>query len=157
MLLYNYRVREAARVPYQWCYFGAADIPFNRVSIPSRFNPRLSPPGSVGICVEVTRHPDDARIAAPEAAEPAIRKILLETGVIGSQAEIAGVSLEHVRDVYPIYTRDYQRKRDEVMQRLSQVSGLHLVGRSGRFWYNNMDNSIEDAMGVAAAAGAGHG
>jgi len=153
MLLYNYRVREPARVPYQWCYFGSADIPFNRVSIPSRFNPGLSPPGKVGVCVEVTCHADDPRMECPEKAEPAIRRVLANTSIIGGQAEIEGVAIERIPEAYPIYSIDYQQKLDTLMQKYSQISNLHLLGRSGRFWYNNMDNSIEDAIIIAKVIG----
>lgn len=153
MLLYNYRVCEPARVPYQWCYFGAADIPFNRVSIPSHFNPLLSPPGKVGVCVEVTCPVGDLRMDCPEKAEPAIRRVLTDAGIIGGRAEVEGVAIERIPDVYPIYALDYQQKLDALVQRLSRISNLHLVGRSGRFWYNNMDNSIEDAIMVANMMG----
>jgi len=148
--LYNYRVREPARIPYQWCYFGAADVPFNRVSIPSNFNPVLSPPGNSGVCVEVTCPYGDPRLARPEQIEPVIRKTLLEIGIIGSREIIEGVDIELIHEAYPMYTLDYRQERDKAMQAFSRIANLHLLGRSGRFWYNNMDNSIEDAMKMAA-------
>jgi len=153
MLIYNFRVREPARIPYQWCYFGSADVPFNRVSIPSNFNPALSPPGACGVCVEVTCPPGDPRLSNPEQGEPAIRKALADTGLIGRQAAIEGLAIEHIREVYPMYGLDYRLERDRAIQGLSRIPNLHLLGRSGRFWYNNMDNSIEDAMATALRMG----
>lgn len=149
MLVYNYRVSEPTRIPYQWCYFGSADIPFNRVSIPSNFNPVLSPSGKCGVCVEVTCHGGDVRMERPEQADPVIRKVLVDNGIISSQSVIEGVTIERIREAYPMYVLGYQGTRDAVLQELSQFANLHLLGRSGRFWYNNMDNSIEDALKMA--------
>lgn len=153
IITYNYRVREPARIPYQWCYFGAANIPFNRVSIPSMFNPALSPPGKTGLCVERTCRVTDSCWQEPEPAEPEIRRVLAEVGIIGSEALVEGVEIERVREAYPMYSLGYQNNLAAAVRDISGISNLFLAGRSGRFWYNNMDNSIEDALKMAELTG----
>lgn len=149
LITYNYQVRESARIPYQWCYFGAADIPFNRVSIPSMFNPVLSPSGSTGICVEKTCCRNDPVWEFPERKETEVRKALAGVGIISGDTVVEEVAIERIRDAYPVYAMGYQEKLDAGVAELSGIHHLYLAGRTGRFWYNNMDNSIEDAMRVA--------
>ncbi|MFH1791332.1 MAG: FAD-dependent oxidoreductase, partial [Candidatus Omnitrophota bacterium] len=54
-----------------------------------------------------------------------------------------------IRDAYPVYTLDYARKLDIVMEDLSRIKNLTLAGRTGLFWYNNMDDSIRNGLDVA--------
>ncbi len=146
LVLYNYRLNRVPNVDYQWCYFGSSDIPFNRVSIPSLFNPALAPNGKSGACVEVTCMKGDDFWNAPQKAEAAIRKKLCSSGVIRNTGDIVGFNIEKVSNAYPIYSLGYKSVLDNNLQRLSRYGNLKLLGRTGAFWYNNMDHSIEAAL-----------
>jgi len=148
LVLYNYRLKTPCAVPYQWCYFGEAQIPFNRVSFPTRFNPKLAPTGCSGICVEVTCRTTDPLWSNPMDREPAIRKVLAGYGMILSDDSVEGVAIERVNDAYPVYRTG---ALDEVRRFTNEipVSNLTLSGRTGGFWYNNMDNSISEALRLA--------
>ena len=149
LLIYAYRVAEPPRLDYQWCYFGAADIPFNRVSIPFRFNPALSPPGHTGVCVEVTCRKGDAVWESPEDREPLIRRAMAATGVIGDERNIDGYVVKKVAEAYPVYTLNYAEKVAEALRYAERFSNLKFLGRTAAFWYNNMDHSIEKGLALA--------
>lgn len=149
LLLYNYRLTVPCQVFYQWCYFGETRIPFNRVSFPTRFNPSLAPTGCSGICVEVTCRTGDALWDDPQVREPAIRRALAENGLIPSLEAVSGVAVERVSDAYPVYRTGYREQVDRFMRELP-ATNLVLSGRTGGFWYNNMDNSIAEALELAA-------
>lgn len=146
LLLYNYRLDAPPCIDYQWCYFGSADIPFNRVSVPVHFNPALAPAGKSGICVEVTCRKGDRAWKVPGEMDPAIRKALAATGVIRDGDEISGLSVERIADAYPVYDLDYPDKVRKVEEHLKQWGNIKLLGRTGTFWYNNMDHSIGSAL-----------
>lgn len=148
LLLYNYRLTVPCQVPYQWCYFGEARVPFNRVSFPTRFNPAAAPIGGSGLCVEVTCRQGDQLWTDPIAREPAIRRTLIEYGLIPSPDAVSGVAVERVADAYPVYRTGYREQVDRFMRELP-VTNLILSGRTGGFWYNNMDNSIAEALQLA--------
>ena len=44
---------------------------------------------------------------------------------------------------YPIYHRSYPEDLDKAQQAFASFENLHMAGRTGTFWYNNMDHCIE--------------
>jgi len=146
LIIFNYRLAVEAPMDYQWCYFGAGDVPFNRVSIPVLFNPSLAPPGKSGLCVEVTCMEGDGNWESPHRLEAAIRDKLRSTGVIKDIDTIIGYNIEKIPNAYPIYTMNYKSIFNDVLQKTGGLKNLKLLGRTGSFWYNNMDHSIEAAL-----------
>lgn len=146
LLLYNFCLDSTAACQYQWCYFGAADVPFNRVSIPVLFNPSLAPAGKAGICVEVTCRTGDPAWQAPETLEHEIRRALTGNEIVRQEKDIAVCHIERLANAYPVYTLDYAEKVAHTMAALARFENLRLLGRTGTFWYNNMDHSIGAAL-----------
>lgn len=146
LLLYNYRITHPPSIDYQWCYYGSEALPFNRISIPALFNPALAPEGRAGLCVEVTCMQGDGAWNSPEAMEPALTKALAKVGVIGGEHEVSGLAIEKIPNAYPIYALDYREKRDKLVEAVSSFRNINLLGRTGGFWYNNMDHSIRAAI-----------
>lgn len=151
LILYNYQINHMPRNSYQWCYFSPGDIPFNRVSTPMLFNLLLAPKWQTGICVEVTCRKGDSRWEHPEAMEPAIRKSLLSTGLVISEKDVLALKIERITNTYPIYNLNYKEKLNEAFEILSGFKNLRLLGRTGTFWYNNMDHSIHEALNLSRA------
>ncbi len=152
LVLYNV---ELARKPpwpmdFQWCYYGQKDIVFNRVSAPTAFSPRLAPPGRGSLCVEVTRPPQHKALSAPEAIQDQVIADMMRVGLIRSDADVLAVHIERVREAYPVYRLGFQDAVEETKEKLARFKNLHLAGRTGLFWYNNMDHSIEQAQSLAA-------
>jgi protoporphyrinogen oxidase len=57
---------------------------------------------------------------------------------------------QRIPEAYPIYRIDYPQRLAQIKKDLSRVSNLVIAGRSGSFWYNNMDECIEMASKVAS-------
>lgn len=145
-LFYNVLVRADVPRDYQWCYYGADDIVFSRVSIPKFFSDDTCPPGTTGVCVEVTCREGDERWQHAERLTDAVVQDLIKVGLIRSRREVEDVFVERVADTYPIYHRTYPQALEKARKALTRYGNFHLAGRTGMFWYNNMDHSLENAM-----------
>lgn len=148
-LFYNVLVRADVPRPYQWCYYGADDIVFSRTSIPRFFSDDTCPPGTTGINVEVTCREGDERWQHAERLTDAVVQDLIRVGMVKSRRDVEQVYVERVADTYPIYHKAYPGQLERARKGLSQFQNLQLAGRTGMFWYNNMDHSMENAMQLA--------
>ena len=145
-LFYNVMLRADVPRKYQWCYYGAQDIVFSRVSTPRFFSEDTCPPGTTGLCVEVTCREGDARWQHAERLTSWVVDDLIRVGMIKDRKDVLDVRIERVADTYPIYHRTYPQHLERARKGLSAFQNLHLAGRTGMFWYNNMDHSMENAM-----------
>ncbi len=147
MLLFNYEISGRPLVTYQWCYYGDEEVPFNRVSMPNAFNPLLAPEGKTGICVEVS-----GEVAAENegSLDLRIRRALVKVGLLPDVDVITKVHIERVANAYPVYRLNYQEEIDKVNVAVAAYDNISLLGRTGSFWYNNMDHSIEASFNLAA-------
>lgn len=146
LLLFNVMVREEAPRDYQWCYYGAEDIVFNRISTPRFFCPTTAPSGTSGYCVEVTAMEGDERWRHAERLTDWVVDDLIRVGLMRDRKNLIDVRVERIKDSYPIYRKDYPEELDKARSQLSAYSNMTLAGRTGLFWYNNMDHSMENAM-----------
>ena len=145
-LFYNVLVRGDLPRNYQWCYYGADDIVFSRASIPRCFSPDTCPPGTTGIQLEVTCREGDERWRHAERLTDWVVSDLLKVGLVKNRTDVQNVYVERVPNTYPIYHSGYPKELERTRRALSQYENLHLAGRTGMFWYNNMDHSMENAM-----------
>ncbi len=150
-LIYNVTLHHESPLPYQWTYYGAATLSFTRASAPSRFNPRNSPPGRSGICVEVVCSENDELWQHPERLERDIAYDLVRVGLARGRESVAAFNVERITEAYPIYALDYLTHLDAAVDRLDTINNVALLGRTGTFWYNNMDHSIRQAIDLADA------
>ncbi len=146
LLLYNVIVQEECPRDYQWCYYGARDLLINRVSIPRFFSPETAPAGVTGYCCEVTCMEGDDRWRHAERLSDWVIDDLLRVGLVKDRASVVDVRVERLAESYPIYHKDYPRELERARDQLGAVGNLRLAGRTGLFWYNNMDHSMENAM-----------
>ncbi|MCK4792257.1 MAG: FAD-dependent oxidoreductase [Desulfobacteraceae bacterium] len=146
LILFNYKIDHAPLMDSQWCYYGSEEVPFNRISIPSLFNPALAPPGKSGLCVEVTSREDEDLWKNPSALDPELRRSLKKFGVIKDEKDVIDVHIERISNAYPVYKLDYQEKQKMAFEMLREFENIRLLGRTATFWYNNMDHSIGAAL-----------
>jgi len=149
-VLFNYLV--SGRIPhkFQWCYFGDADMEVDRISVPRNFNPDIVPPGKEGLCIEVTCTEDSRWWTDPSRFDCVIESFMLHAGLMKSLDHVEDVHVERIRRTYPLYTLNYPRKLRAMFRWVNESwSNLALIGRTGRFWYNNMDHSIAASLQVA--------
>ena len=147
LLLYNVCVESDVPRKYQWCYYGEDDLIFNRISIPKFFSPATVPNAkAAGLCVELTCMEGDTRWQNAERLTDWVVDDLVKVGLIKSRRQVHNVHVERIPESYPIYHKHYPRELEKARRALGQFENLHLAGRTGMFWYNNMDHSIENAM-----------
>ena len=150
LLLFNLMVNEDAPRDYQWCYYGASELLINRVSVPRFFSEATCPPNTVGYCCEVTCMEGDARWQHAERLTDWVIDDMVKVGMIKHRDKVFDVRVERLPESYPIYHRSYPGELDMARRQLEQFENLHLAGRTGLFWYNNMDHSIENAMQLSS-------
>jgi protoporphyrinogen oxidase len=146
LLLFNLMVREEPPRDYQWCYYGSQSLLINRVSVPRFFSAATAPEGTTGYCCEVTCMKGDTRWQQAERLTDWVIDDMMKVGIIGSRSNVIDVRVERLEESYPIYRRDYPEQLDMARRQLTAFDNFHLAGRTGLFWYNNMDHSIENAM-----------
>jgi protoporphyrinogen oxidase len=57
------------------------------------------------------------------------------------------IFINPVRDTYPIYHKRFHKDFSSAVRSVKTFSKrIHLLGRSGAFWYNNSDHSIRMAL-----------
>ena len=148
-VIYNVLLKSPPRHPYQWCYYGAKDLVFSRISNPATFSPHTVPAGRGGLCVEIPCRAGDALWDDPARIRRQVVEDLLRVDIVDGEGQIDALKIERVPNAYPIYHVDYPRKLQAARRELKAWTNLHLLGRTGRFWYNNMDHSIENAFKLA--------
>ena len=149
LLLYNVMVKEDAPRDYQWCYYGAKDLLINRVSTPRYLSPDTVPKGTTGYCCEVTCMVGDERWKHGENLTDWVIEDLMRVKMLSKRSQVIDVQIERLPHSYPIYHVDYPQQLDIARKGISKFKNLSLAGRTGLFWYNNMDHSIENAMQLA--------
>ena len=149
MVVFNIEVKGMPRTTYQWCYFGQSDTTMNRVSIPALFSDQAAPQGKTGICVEVTCFERDDVWKNPERLIDTILSDLFKVKMIKSREDIEKIHVEKILNTYPVYDIEYTGKLKKILALLEEFEGIKLLGRTGTFWYNNMDHSIRMAFDLA--------
>ncbi|MGM9992204.1 MAG: FAD-dependent oxidoreductase [Candidatus Bruticola sp.] len=134
----------------QWCYFGDKNLLFSRISNPSCFSPSCAPQGRGGLCLEITCQYQDDMWHDPEKLIPRLIEELHQVGVINDSIKVLDARVEKIRDAYPIYSLNYIDRLNLLDKECSAFKNLELLGRTGRFWYNNLDHSIENSLSTAA-------
>ncbi len=129
---------------YQWCYFGEPSTVFSRLSIPRNFSEDMAPKGADSIVVEISCRRGDEVWEAPESILPRVLDDLERVGAIDPGGVVFSIP-HRIPETYPLYSLDYRERLSEV----SPPAGLHLLGRCGSFWYNNMDHSISQALAMS--------
>jgi protoporphyrinogen oxidase len=149
LLLFNIEMNKPANRNYQWCYYGNSDLIFSRVTIPSSFSENMAPQPRTGLCAEVTCRQDDRCWGHPESLAQQVKKDLIKVGLVNQLKDIGNIYTEKVCDAYPVYTLNYPEYSKKVKENLGGIRNLMLAGRTGLFWYNNMDDCIENGLETA--------
>ena len=147
-IIFNMEITGDPAIKYQWCYFGQQDTTINRISIPVLFSPLAAPRGETGICVEITCFEGDNSWNNPESFVQDVINDLLKVRVIKRSEEIKKIHIEKIPNTYPVYDTAYLADLDSALEQVGRFKKLKLLGRTGTFWYNNMDHSIAMAFSM---------
>jgi protoporphyrinogen oxidase len=148
LVIFNVEVNSPVQKDYQWSYYGNDEV-FSRVSVPALFDRDMAGQGKHGLCAEVTCRQGDGFWARPEAMTSQVIKDLVKVGLIKKASDVGAVHIEKIANTYPVYSLEYQDRLQEAKKNLGVFNNLILAGRTGLFWYNNMDDSIANGLEVA--------
>lgn len=144
---YNIELDHKIDLKDQWIYFPSKNLAVPRVSFPENFSPHMVPEGKSGVCAEITTL-GRTDPAYAESKRDRIIQDLEEVGVCTRQS-IVNIHTERVGFTYPLYELEYLKEKAGVTEEFSKFKNLHPSGRTGLFWYNNMDNSIDQGLRLA--------
>ncbi|MBN1593032.1 MAG: NAD(P)-binding protein [Candidatus Coatesbacteria bacterium] len=147
LVAYNVEIDHKATLPDQWIYYPSKGLDIARVSFPENFSPFMVPEGKGGICIEITTLGPPSMDYAESKRESIIND--MEKVGLSTRSNILNVHIELVENTYPLYELGYVQEKERFNKALSKFGNVHLAGRTGLFWYNNMDNSIEQALQLA--------
>ena len=83
----------------------------------------------------------------PEGLIPSILEQMVEVNLTNDNA-VGKVHVERIGNTYPLYALSYQAELEKIERGVERIRNLTLIGRCGRFWYNNMDDSIKEALTI---------
>jgi protoporphyrinogen oxidase len=151
LVCFNVMLSDGAPHDFQWCYHGADDVVFSRVSNPAAFDPGNTPTDRRSLCVEVTcADTDNGVYRDPEAQVDRVVDDMVKERLLRSGAEVLDHRTERVPWAYPIYELSYRDRLRAFRAEMARYDNLVLAGRLGRFWYNNMDHCIEAGFNLAS-------
>lgn len=132
-----------------WIYFPDSDIPFGRIHEPKNWSESMAPDGKSLVVAEYFCFRTDDIWKKPDEA---IASLTIEhMGKLGFAAphEIVHSTIIRVPSAYPLFDTGYKERSEKVINYLSGIRNLHIVGRSGLFEYLNMDAAIGSGLDAA--------
>lgn len=147
-VFYYVLVKGHSPQPYQWLYYVDDDILFNRLYNNTLFSEKHAPAGHYGYCAEVTCRPGSDIEQNPEKYIEDVKSSLVKTRAVCDTSDILEIYPLKKKQAYPLYSLDYRARLSDCISNLyATCDNLTMAGRTGLFWYNNMDHSIENALG----------
>jgi protoporphyrinogen oxidase len=151
-VFYNVAVKGRQFPNYELVYYVDPGIIFNRIYNTRLFSDKHAPEGCFGYCCEVTCKPGSDIENDPQKYIPKVVGALVQTGAVARKEDVLAVHAEVMTQVYPLCTLDY---REQTAAYISAIYGsyrnLSLSGRSGLFWYSNIDHTVLNALDEAEA------
>lgn len=142
-VLFNYVTHHVIQPGFQWCYFGDKTMEASRACMPRRFNPQLAPAGKEALCIEVSCSESSETWRDPARLDCVVETFLLHARLLDKLEAIEDYHMERIHETYPLYVLNYPRKLRGMFEWVhGKWRNMTLIGRTGRFWYNNMDHSI---------------
>lgn len=148
LITVNLMLRKRQVSKDTWLYIQDSDIIFGRLHEPKNWSAAMVPgPDRTSLVLECFCSQGDAlwSMSDQEIGDRCIRDLVEKLNFI-ERDEVEGVYVIRTRFAYPVYDLAYQSKLSLIQEQFGRYAGLHIVGRSGTFRYNNADHSIE--MGI---------
>jgi protoporphyrinogen oxidase len=135
----------------QWIYVSRGDSLVSRITCMREFTPRNNPAGYYNFICEVTDSQAEPRyMLQPERFTDAVLDEMVEMDFLRDRRGVEAVHTNPALDTYPIYHRRYRTGFGSVVGAVRKFSRrIHLLGRSGAYWYNNSDHSIRMAIDLS--------
>lgn len=132
----------------QWLYTPSLKYRVSRISFPKAFNRNNIPDGYEGVCAEVTIK-ENEETPDPEAIMQSVTEELVDMGIFKRNVRILYRNLHREFATYPVYHAKYKNELSLFFKKINFFSEQIIpFGRSGSFWYNNMDHTIKQALAL---------
>jgi protoporphyrinogen oxidase len=151
LITVNLQLRRKQVSKDTWLYVQDKDILFGRLHEPKNWSRAMVPDDDhTSLVLECFCAIGDAiwSLSDDNVAQRCVRDLSDKLGFI-DPADVVGWNVVRTRFAYPVYDLQYAAKLAVINGFLNQFDGLHIVGRTGTFRYNNADHSIE--MGLLLA------
>ena len=145
-LLVEVGVRGESGQAGVWVYYYDDDVPFSRVSFPSRLSPYNAPDGCFSVQAEIVYGPGRP-LAEPERAVEATLDSLIRVGVIRDRGDIVLSQARLVEYANVIFDLDRRRAVATVQEYLSRQN-IVTCGRYGEWSYLWSDQAIVSGEGA---------
>ena len=148
LLIVNLICAEKDIFPDQWLYIHSPQVKLCRIQNYKNWSPYMVPfVDKTTLGLEYFCSEED--IIWNMQDEDLINLARYELKKTGFKATVEDGFVHRVPKAYPVYTLGYHKPLKIAMDYLAQFDNLEMIGRSGRFRYDNMDGAI--ASGMAAA------
>ena len=137
-----------------WTYFPDKNLIFGRIHEPKNWSAAMIPdPSTTSLCVEIFASPHEPLWSADD--QDIVSQVVQQLHQLGmvKRNKLIGAGLRRVPHAYPIYRIGYQQQLATTHHYLSQFKNLHLLGRTGTFFYMNSDGVIEQVLDYLAQQG----
>lgn len=117
-------------------YYSSPEIPFNKVTFMTEFDPSSAPPYGYGLLIEV------------KDSEPDLKEIiswLKKVGIIKEKDVIVGQRSWVVDPAYVIFTKDTHEIIENCKEYLKKLD-IDILGRYGAWEYSSMAKNIKDGL-----------
>ncbi|WP_426195241.1 FAD-dependent oxidoreductase [Massilia sp. DWR3-1-1] len=128
-----------------WLYVQDEEVLFGRLHEPKNWSAAMVPePGCTSLVLECFCSRGDAiwNMADEDIVQRCVDDLEQRLGLIAA-GDLKDYAIVRTTDAYPVYDLAYQSNLAVIHQFLAGFEGLHILGRSGSFRYNNSDHSIE--------------
>lgn len=132
-----------------WLYFPGKDVPFGRIHEPTNWSPEMAPTGQTQLVAEFFCDRHDQTWEATDEQLAAITADHLQRLKFLEPSEVTDSCVVRVPYAYPVFNVDYRKNLQVITNWLDQFANLHLIGRSGRYSYLNMDCAMESGIEAA--------
>lgn len=128
----------------QWIYVSDKKNIISRITCMKEFSKSTCNDGAYNFIVEVTDSQNaPTKFNREKEIENDVLIELEEMNFIKNKKYVDNVFLNKVVDTYPIYHSKYKKSYNDVVKLVRNFSrNIHLLGRTGAYWYNNSDHSI---------------
>ena len=138
-----------------WMYLPGREIPFGRIHEPKNWSPDMAPDGKCHVVAEFFCNTND-RIwnTADDALAAAVAEHLQRLGFLEPR-ELIDFRVLRIPYAYPVFSVGYEKHVKTIIDYLDHFRNLHLIGRSGRYSYLNMNHAMESGIETATGLLAG--
>ena len=132
-----------------WTYFPDRPLLLCRSHEPANWSQRMTPRDGSSLCVEVFCSEGDEVWRRPDG--DLVETVVAELDRLGflPRNRVRQAWLLRASHAYPVYRVGYAAPLTRATSTLARWSSLHLLGRTGRFQYLNMDAVIRDSLQLA--------